>query len=83
MSILLSAEEVVLWICGYPSCVEVIVIVLWLCAHPSCVEVIEFWLCAYPSCVEVILIERGVVYSKCRVVIPRWRFLGGRSFVDI
>jgi len=41
------------------------------------------WLCAYPSCVEVIVFERGVVYSKCRVVIPQWRSLCGRSCVDI
>ena len=37
----------------------------------------------HPSCVEVIVFERGVVYSKCRVVIPQWRSLCGRSCVEI
>ena len=49
----------------------------------SCVEVTVVWFCSYPSCVEVVVFERGAVYSKCRVVIPRWRFLWGRSCVDI
>jgi len=35
------------------------------------------------SCVEVFVLERGVVYSHCRVVIPRWRSLYGRFRVDI
>ena len=66
-----------------PSYVEVIVV--WLCAYPSYVDVIvfELWLCAYPSCVEVIVFERGLVYSKCRVIIPQWRSPCGRSYVDI
>ena len=51
-----------------PSYVEVIV--FWLCVLSPYVEVIVFWLCAYPSCVEVIVFKRGVVYSKCRAVIP-------------
>ena len=29
------------------------------------------------------MFERVVVYSKCRVIIPQWRSLHGRSFVDI
>ena len=44
---------------------------------------IEIWLCAYPSCIKVIVFEREVVYSKCRVLIPQWRPLCGRSCVDI
>jgi len=51
--------------------------------YPSCIVVIVFWLCVYPSCVEVIVFERGVVYSKCSVVISQWRSLCGRSCVDI
>ena len=31
----------------------------------------------------MVVFERGVVYSKCRVVIPQWRSLCGRSNVDI
>ena len=55
----LSVEEVVLWACGYPSCVEVIVVEFGLVPYSSCVEVIlfELWRCAYPSCVEVIVVE--------------------------
>ena len=51
--------------------------------YPSCVEVIVFGFVTYPSCVEVVVFESGVVYSKYRVVILRWRSLGGRSSVDI
>ena len=36
----LSIEVVVLWICGYPSFVEVIVVEFGLVPYPSCVEVI-------------------------------------------
>ena len=40
-----------LWVCVYPSCVEVIVVEFWFCAYPFCVEVIVFWLCALsPLC---------------------------------
>ena len=63
----------------------VIFSMLWLCAYPSYLEVIvfEFWLCAYPSCVKVIVFERGELYPKCRVIILQWRSLCGRSYVDI
>jgi len=45
--------------------------------------VIVFWLCAFPSCAEVVKIEREVVDSSCKVAIPQWRSLYGRSCVDI
>ena len=51
--------------------------------YPSCVEVIVLCLCAYPSCVEVIVFERRVVYSKCCVIIPQWRSVCEKSYVDI
>ena len=45
-----------------------------------------FLLCVYLSahllCRGYVL-ERGVVYSRCRVVIPRWRPLCGRFCVDV
>jgi len=34
---------------------------LWLCAYPSSVEVVVLWVCGYPSCVEVIVVEIGFV----------------------
>ena len=54
-----NVEVVVLWICAHPSCVEVIK--FWLCANPSSVEVVVLWVCGYPSCVEVIVVEFGFV----------------------
>ena len=70
---------------------------LWLCAYPSSVEVVMLWVCSYPSCEEVIVVEfdfvsltllcRGdccfgfVPYLLCRsdcvgfvIALPRWRF---------
>ena len=40
------------------------------------------WLSAHFLCIGL-CIERGVVYSKCWVVIPQWRSLCGGSCVDI
>ena len=45
----LSVEDVVLRVCGYSSCVEVIVVEFGLVPYPSCVEVIVVWLYAHPS----------------------------------
>ena len=56
---------------------------LLLCDYPLCVELIVLWLCAYPSCVDMIMFERGVVYSKYRVLISQWRSLCGRFCVDV
>jgi len=66
-----------LWLCAYPSSIEVIV--LWVCVYPFCVKmiVVEFGfmplslLCrgdcclalCLASCVEVVVLEREVVYS--------------------
>ena len=36
----LSVEEVKLWFCVHPSCVEVIEVLLWVGCYPSCVEVV-------------------------------------------
>ena len=35
------------------------------------------------SSVEILCTDRGVVYSQCSVVIPRWRSFCGKSCVDI
>ena len=74
---------------GYCFVRKIICGLLWspgvVCDH-WIIKIVIFsllWLYAYPFCVEVIVFERGVVYSKCRVVIPRWISLGGRSCVDI
>ena len=46
---------------------------LWLCAYPSGVEVIELWICGYSSCVEVIVVEFGFVpLPLCVEVIEFW-----------
>jgi len=73
----LSVEEIVIWVCCYPSCVEMIVVEFWLSALSLLCEAIVIWLSAISllcevivvlalclaSCVEVIMLERGVVYS--------------------
>ena len=56
---------------------------LWSLWSQSC-TFLCFMLGLVPtSCVEVFVFERGVVYSRCWVVISRWRSLCGRSCVDI
>ena len=52
----LSVEEVVIWVCGYPSCEEVIVFGLTLCLVPLSVEVIVVWLSALSHLCEVIVV---------------------------
>ena len=55
----LSVEEVVLWVCSYPSCVEVIVqVVFGFIGNPLSVEVIviEFGFVPIPLSVEVIVV---------------------------
>jgi len=67
----------VIWVCCYPSCVEVIVVEFWLSVLSLLCEVIVVYLSALSllcevilvlalcltSCVEVVVLERGVVYS--------------------
>ena len=44
----------------------VIFSLLWLCIYPSSVEVIEFWSCGYPSCVEVIVVWFCALSLLCK-----------------
>ena len=74
MPIPLSVEEVVLWVCDYPSCVEVIVVEFDFVPYPSCVEVIVVLALCLASCVEVVVGERSSVLLTLYLQILRWRF---------
>ena len=50
-----------IWVCDYPSCVEVIVVELGFVPIPLSVKEIVIWVCGYPSSVEVIVVEFGFV----------------------
>ena len=56
MTIPLSVEKIVIWVCGYPSCVEAIVVEFWFCVYPSKCRGDCDLVCGYPSCEEVIVI---------------------------
>ena len=66
----LSVEEVELWVCDYPSCVEVIVVAVWLSAQPS-------------LCRGGFIRERSCVLLFCIFQILGGGPLCGRSCVDI
>ena len=74
MPIPLSVEEVVLWVCSYPSCVEVIVVEFGFVPYPSCVEVIVILALCLVSYVEVVIGEGSSVLLTLYLQIPRWRF---------
>ena len=48
--------EIVIWVCGYPSCEAVIVVGLALCLVPLSEEVIVVWLSAISLLCEVIVV---------------------------
>ena len=63
MPIPLSVEEVVLWICGYPSCEEVIVVEFGFVPLSLLYRGDYCFGFVLASCVEGVVLERGVVYS--------------------
>ena len=48
--------EILLWVCGYPSCEEVIVVVVGFVPYPTCVEVIVVLALCLASRVEVVVV---------------------------
>ena len=67
MPIPFSVEEVVLWLCNYPSCEEVIVVGLALCLVPLSEEVIVVWLSALSLLCEVIVVVSSLLSKGCFV----------------
>ena len=64
--------EIELWVCDYPSCVEVIEVKSFV-PIPLSVEEIVIWVCGYPSCVEVIVVGFSFVpIPLCAEVIVVW-----------
>ena len=61
-------------VCGYPSCVEVIVVEFGFMPYPSCVEVIVVLSLCLASCVKVVVGERSCVLLTLYLQIPWWRF---------
>ena len=83
VSIPLSVEEVVLWVCSYPSCEEVIVIGLVLYLVPLSEEVIVIWLSALSLlCRGCFVGERSCVLLVCICQILSGGSLCGKSCVD-
>ena len=62
-----------IWVCGYPSCEEVIVVGLALCLVPLSEEVIVVWLSALSLLCEVIVVVPSLLCRGC--------FVGERSCV--
>ena len=56
---------------------------LWSLWSPSYIFLCFVFGLVATSCVEVFMFKRGVVYSRCWVVIPQWRSLCGKSCVGI
>ena len=87
--------EIVIWVCRYPSCKEVIVVGLALCLVPLSEEVIVVWFSALSLLCKVIVVvpnllcrgcfvrERSHVLLVCICQILSGGSLCGRSCVDV
>ena len=85
--------KIVIWVCGYPSCEEVIEVGLALCLVPLSVEVTVVWLSALSLLCEVIVVpsllcrgcvvrERSCILRFCIYQILSGGSMYGKSCVD-